>query len=119
MTSFPSIGSSDMREKPSSPKKQKKLVFPLKENADRISHTRAVLLMDNYKVTDYISTYFILIVTTIINVIMLIVMVQHGSKGLSHGRMHSNESAYWDSKFPDLFKGLQNQGNLIEQTSSC
>ena len=93
---------------------KKKLVFPLEENADRISHTRAIMLMDKYKVTDYTSTYFILILMFVVNVVMVFVMVQHGSRGVTHERT-ADHPKYWLNHFKDIILPK----NLTVQTSFC
>lgn len=95
-------------------RKKKKLVFPLEENADRISHTRAIMLMDKYKVTDYTSTYFILILMFVVNVVMVFVMVQHGSRGVTHERT-ADHPEYWLNHFKDIILPK----NLTVQTSFC
>ena len=91
-------------------------IFPMAKNS-RMSHTRAVMLMDNYKVDDYLSKYFILGIIIIVSLILLATMIQHASSGMKHPRF-ANPELYWMTKFPDYFPNVTDK-DVTGQTSSC
>jgi len=98
------VDTTNYDEKP----KEGKIVFPKKEMAERISHTRAVLVMGNYKVVDKLSMDLMMSLSLILVLGLLMIMAQHSGHEMAGPRL-SNPQGYWMSKYIHILNGTTNQ----------